>query len=292
MNRRSFIKSSAAATLGGLYLVNAGCAEGEEKSMDETMEAEAPATRRALERIGVQLYTVRSLMENDVAGTLEQVAAVGYDEVEFAGYFEHSPAEIRGLLDQFGLVAPAAHIGIDRLRNELDKVLEEAQTVGHRYVICPWLAEDQRTLDAYKGHAAFFNEVGEQCKAVGIQFAYHNHDFEFVPMDGRIPFDVLCEQTDPALVQIELDLFWIIHGGGDPMAFFERWPGRVPLVHVKDRTEDGVMTEVGAGDIDWPTIFGARALAGIRHYFVEHDQPAEGFASVAASYDYLSRLGT
>ena len=123
MNRRRFIKSSAAVTLGGLYLVNAGCAEGEEKSMDENSEAEAPATRHELDRVGVQLYTVRSLMENDVAGTLEQVAAVGYDEVEFAGYFEHSPAEIRGLLDQFGLAAPAAHIGIDRLRNELDKVL-------------------------------------------------------------------------------------------------------------------------------------------------------------------------
>ena len=126
----------------------------------------------------------------------------------------------------------------------------------------------------------------------GIQFAYHNHDFEFVPIDGQIPFDLLCEQTDPALVLIELDLFWIIHGGGDPMAFFERWPGRVPMVHVKDRTEEGVMTEVGAGDIDWPTIFGARALAGMRHYFVEHDQPAEGFTSVAASYVYLSGLGT
>ncbi len=291
MNRRTFIKSSAAATLGGIYLVNAtGCGEGEERPMEETMEVEAPATGRALERIGVQLYTVRSLMENDVAGTLEQVAAVGYDEVEFAGYFEHSPAEIRSLLDQFGLAAPAAHIGIDRLRNELGKVLEEAQTVGHRYVICPWLAEDQRTLDAYKGHAAFFNEVGAACKEAGIQFAYHNHDFEFEMTDGMMPYDLLLDETDADLVQMELDLYWITKGGHDPLAYFERYPGRFTLCHAKDMDDGQTIVPVGEGTIDFGRIFAQSEQAGLVHYFVEHDHPDDPMASIAASYNHLKEL--
>ncbi len=289
MNRRTFIKSSTAATLGGFYLVNAaGCGEGEERPMEET--AEALATGRALERIGVQLYTVRSLMENDVAGTLEQVAAIGYDEVEFAGYFEHSPAEIRGLLDQFGLVAPAAHIGIDRLHNELDKVLDEAQTVGPRYVICPWLAEDQRTLDAYKGHAVFFNEVGEACKEAGIQFAYHNHDFEFEETDGMMPYDLLLDETEVDLVQMEMDLYWIAKGGHDPLAYFERYPGRFTLCHAKDMDDGQTIVPVGEGTIDFGGIFAQSEQAGLVHYFVEHDHPDDPMASIAMSYAHLKAL--
>lgn len=243
--------------------------------------------------LGVQLYTLRREMAQSVDATLARVAEIGYSEVEFAGYFGRSPAEIRSGLAAAGLSSPAAHVDINAVIADWPHTLDVANTIGHRYLVVPSVPPEMRvSLDHWRAVADIFNRAGDEARRAGIQFAYHNHDFEFVSMDGRIPFDVLCEHTDPALVQIELDLFWIIHGGGDPMAFFERWPGRVPLVHVKDRTEDGVMTEVGAGDIDWPTIFGARVLAGIRHYFVEHDQPAEGFASVAASYDYLSRLGT
>lgn len=243
--------------------------------------------------LGVQLYTLRGEMAQSVDATLARVAEIGYSEVEFAGYFGRSPAEIRSGLAVAGLSSPAAHVDINAVIADWPHTLDIANTIGHRYLVVAFVPPEMRvSLDHWRAVADIFNRAADEARRAGIQFAYHNHDFEFVSMDGQIPFDVLCEHTDPALVQIELDLFWIIHGGGDPMAFFERWPGRVPLVHVKDRTEDGVMTEVGAGDIDWPTIFGARVLAGIRHYFVEHDQPAEGFASVAASYDYLSRLGT
>ncbi len=243
--------------------------------------------------LGVQLYTLRREMAKGVDATLARVAEIGYSEVEFAGYFGRSPAEIRSGLAAAGLSSPAAHVDINAVIADWPNTLDLATTIGHQYLVVAFVPNEMRvTLDHWRALADIFNRAADEARRAGIQFAYHNHDFEFAPIDGQIPFDLLCEQTDLALVQIELDLFWIIHGGGDPMAFFERWPGRVPMVHVKDRTEEGVMTEVGAGDIDWPTIFGARALAGMRHYFVEHDQPAEGFASVAASYDFLSRLGT
>lgn len=291
MNRRSFIKSSAAATLGGLYLVNAGCVDGEGKPMQETPSTtQTLAAVRALDRIGVQLYTVRGLMEKDVAGTLEQVAAAGYDEVEFAGYFDHSPAEIKGLLDQFGLTSPAVHVGLDILRDNLDAALEAAHTIGHEYVVCPWLAPNQRSFDAFKEHAAFFNEVGATCKEAGLQFAYHNHDFEFEATDGQLPYDVLLGETDADLVQMELDLFWITKGGQDPLAYFERYPGRFSLCHVKDMAAGEQMVSVGEGNIDFGAIFAQSEQAGLVHYFVEHDNPDDPIASITASYNYLKAL--
>jgi len=285
------MQSSALASLGGFYLFNAGCAEGEGRSMDE-----APATTEAvpmanmLERIGLQLYTVRGLMRDDVAGTLKQVADVGYKEVEFAGYFDHSPADIKGMLDELGLVSPAVHVGYDLLRDSLDGVLEAAKTIGHQYIVCPWLTPEQRAMDAYRQHAVFFNEVGAACKAAGIQFTYHNHDFEFEEMDGVIPYDVLLEETDPERVQMELDLFWITKGGHDPLAYFARYPGRFPLCHVKDMTAAGDMVAVGEGTIDFAAIFKQSEQAGLIHYFVEHDNPGDAIQSIQTSYAHLKAL--
>ena len=243
--------------------------------------------------LGLQLYTLRQEMTQSVDETLARVAAIGYREVEFAGYFGRSPAEIRQALGNAGLRSPAAHVDMNAMLMDWPSTLEAANTIGIQYLVVPSVPREMSlTLDHWRAVADMFNRGAAEARDAGIRFAYHNHAREFAPIDGRIPFDVLCEQTDPDLVDIELDLFWIVHGGGDPMAVFERWPGRVPLVHVKDRTEEGVMTEVGSGVIDWEEIFGARDVAGIRHYFVEHDEPLDGFESVAASFDYLSRLGT
>ena len=291
MNRRTFLKSSAVAGLGGLALFNAGCAESQDYAVEEATSEAAPAAR-ALERIGVQLYTVRSILENDFVAGIEQVAAIGYNEVEFAGYYDHSPADVRALLDRVGLTAPAVHVGIDILRDNLDGVLEAAQIVGHQYVVCPYLAEDQRTLDHYKQHAAFFNEVGQKCKEAGIQFAYHNHDFEFFETDGQIPFDVLLAETDAGLVKMELDLFWIKKGGHDALTYFQNHPGRFPLCHVKDMAGDaeGTMTPVGKGTIDFGSIFAQSEQAGLVHYFVEHDHPDDPMQSITDGYAHLKAL--
>lgn len=242
--------------------------------------------------VGLQLYTVRDEMEKDVGGTIARVAADGYKEVEFAGYFKKTPAEIRAMLDHNGLTSPSAHIsaaGPDAWHEALDA----AHVIGHQYVVVPWIPVEQRTgLDGFKKIAAHFNQLAEQAKAAGLQFAYHNHDFEFVPTEGKLPYDVLLAETDPKLVQMEMDLYWITKGGQDPLAYFARWPGRFPMVHVKDSMgpPDNKMADVGAGTIDWKRIFGKEQQAGIKHFFVEYDNPPDAFASIKASCDYLKRL--
>ena len=244
-----------------------------------------------LRPLGVQLYTVRSEMENGVEPTLERVAAIGYEEVEFAGYFGHSPAEVRGMLARTGLRSPATHIQAAFEADAWARILDDANKVGHEYVVVPSIPQSMRAdLDGWRRTAEAMTDAGERARAAGLQYAYHNHDFEFVEMDGRVAFDVFCEESDPDLVQIELDLFWIIHGGGDPVAFFSRWPGRVPLVHVKDRTDAGGMVDVGAGVIDWVDIFQHIDEAGIKHFLVEHDRPDGPFRSIEASYRYLNEL--
>ncbi|HYR98173.1 MAG TPA: sugar phosphate isomerase/epimerase, partial [Gemmatimonadales bacterium] len=171
--------------------------------------------------------------------------------------------------------------------------LDAAPVIGHRYLVLAWIpAEERHTLDDYKRWAERLNRAGTEAKAAGLQFAYHNHDFEFAPLDGKLPYDVLLAETDPKLVQLEVDLYWITKGGQDPLAYFARWPGRFPMVHVKDSAgpPDHRMVAVGAGKIDFKKIFAQSDQAGIKHYFVEHDDPADPFASIRASCEYLKQL--
>jgi sugar phosphate isomerase/epimerase len=229
-------------------------------------------------------------MAADVRATLAQVADVGYGEVEFAGYFGHTPAEVRAWLDAVGLTAPAAHVPFDVVDGWGDWI-EIAQVLGHHYLVIPWIPQDRReSLDDYRRVAQEFNELGAAAHDAGLQLAYHNHAFEFTTLEGRTPFDVLLEETDPDLVQIELDLFWTVEGGGDPLDYFVRYPGRFPLVHVKDRTAAGEMVDVGQGIIDFPAIFASSKEAGIKHYFVEHDQPEDSLASIRESHAVLNEL--
>jgi sugar phosphate isomerase/epimerase len=278
-DRRSFIQLLGAAAVGQM-----GHPRG---------PSPKPRTPlRKLDRIGLQLYTVRDEMKKDVEGTIAKVAAAGYNEVEFAGYFGKSPADVRAILDRNGLTAPSAHIGaIDP--DKWPQALDAARVIGHRYVVVPWIPEGDRTgVDGFKKIAAHFNKAAEQARAAGLQFAYHNHDFEFVPTGGQLPYDILLADTDPKLVQMEMDLYWITKAGQDPLKYFARWPGRFPMVHVKDSMgpPDQKMADVGAGKIDWKRIFGREDQAGIKHFFVEHDQPADPFASIRASCEYLKKL--
>lgn len=257
-----------------------------------------PATRRSpglagltkLGPIGVQLYSVREEMKRDFSGTLLHVAQIGYKEVEFAGYFGHSPQDISSLLKQNGLTAPSAHIGFPVLGAEWDKIIADALVVGHRYLVCPWIDDKYRTLDGYKQVAELFNRAGERAKSAGIQFGYHNHMFEFTPVGGQIPYDLLIAQTDAGLVAMEMDVYWLRNGGRDPLDYFARYPGRFPLLHIKDMDAAKNIVDVGKGLIDWKTILGRRALAGTKHIFVEHDEPKDPFASIRDSYAYLQAL--
>jgi len=250
------------------------------------------AYRARVDKVGLQLYTVRDQMKADFEGTLARVAEIGYKEVEFAGYFDHSPADVRAILARHGLSAPSTHIG-DISPEAWKASLDAAHTIGHEYIVVPWIPQEKRmTLDGWKQVAGDFNRAAAAARDAGIQFAYHNHDFEFPKVDGQVPYDVLLQNTDPKLVQLEIDLYWITKAGQDPLEYFARWPGRVPLVHVKDSAgvPENKMVDVGQGKIDWKRIFAKRDQAGIKHFFVEHDQPPQPFEDIATSYRYLKGL--
>ncbi len=244
-----------------------------------------------LQRIGLQLYTIRGEAEKDLDGALARVAKIGYDDVEFAGYYGHAPADVHAMLDRHRLLAPAAHVPLQRLRTELDKVLEEARVVGHRYIVCPYIDEKERTPDGFADVAVALNRAGAALRAQGLTLAYHNHDFEFTPLpDGRKPYDVLLNLTEPDVVDMEMDLFWATKGGADPLAYFKEWPGRFTMFHIKDMDAAGNMVDVGKGKIDFARILAARVKAGMVYTFVEHDQPADPWASITDSYNYLKKL--
>jgi len=294
MNRRTFIETSLAT---GILA---------------SLPSKAFAAMHQIDKVGLQLYTVRDAMKKDFAGTVAKVAATGYKEVEFAGLFDHSAADVRAILDKNGLTAPSSHVGYDVVEKQWPETIAAARTIGQSYIVCPWIDEKiRKSPDGWKRVADFFNKAGETSKASGIQFGYHNHTFEFEPdpnLGGKLPYDFLLENTDPKLVIMEMDLCWISVTGQDPVAYFKRYPGRFPLVHVKDvkkmpkvtpgKTDEFLntdfekheMTEPGSGVIDWKRIFAHADEAGIKHFFVEHDNPTDPFASIEASYKYLAAL--
>jgi sugar phosphate isomerase/epimerase len=278
-------------------------------TMGSALLAARYAAAASIERIGVQLYTVRTDLEKDFEGTIAKVAATGYKEVEFAGYFGHTPQQVRDIVRARGLTAPSAHVDYPSLApDKLPAVLEAAHTIGHEYLVNPWIDETVRKQpDIWKRAADVYNKAGEASRKAGIQFAYHNHNFEFSPVDGELPFDTLLQRCDPSLVKMELDLCWIAAAGKDPLDYFHRYPGRFPLVHVKGLSKIPAaiasggpvpipevlpsVTDVGHNDvIDWTRIFARSKEAGITHYFVEHDLPKDPFESLKTSYAYLKAL--
>jgi sugar phosphate isomerase/epimerase len=287
MNRRTFIGNSVAATVAASRL------------------SWAAETVHKIDRIGMQLYTVRDAMKVDFDGTLAKVVAIGYREVEFAGYFGHAPKDVRAMLDKHKLVSPSEHVPYADVQDKWQQTLDAAHVVGQKHVVCPSIDEKQRNEPGgWKRAFELFNRAGEASQKAAIQFAYHNHTFEFEPsveLGGKLPYDVMLAETDPKLVKMEMDLCWITLGGQDPLTYFDKYPGRFPMVHVKDWTKgengkmsekekQGHMADVGAGAIDWKRIFAQSNKAGIKHYFVEHDEPKSPFDSLRNSYKYLHDL--
>ena len=290
MNRRAFLGTATTLSAATLLSSRVGWAAGDHK----------------IDRIGVQLYSVRDLMQNNFESTVAKVAQIGYKEVEFAGYFGRTGQQVRAVLDKNGLSAPGTHVQYDELDEKFPSVIDMSKAIGIEYIICPWIPEDVRkSPDVWKKAAEKFNRCGEQSKKAGMQFGYHNHWFEFLPVNGKLPYDELLKDCDPNLVKMEMDLCWITVAGSDPVKYFEKYPGRFPLVHVKDMkklpkvTKGGSqdfgsslkdMTSVGDGIIDWKRIFSYSDKAGIKHYIVEHDKPSDPMASITASYQYLRDL--
>jgi sugar phosphate isomerase/epimerase len=253
--------------------------------------ASAPLPTRKLDRIGIQLYTLRKQANTDLAGVLADISRIGYKEVEFAGYYKHPATEIRDLLKQHGLTAPSAHIAIDLIETQPTQTFEDARIIGHEWITVPSLPRGKPTTAAdWQRIAAQFNRVATQVKAAGFRFAFHNHN-DIVRKTGDVwPIDILMKETDPALVAFQMDIYWVVNGGADPIELLARYPGRFKMLHVKDghRPPGDIQTDVGTGTIDFKSIF-ARAR-GIEHYFVESDSAVDPMAFAAASYKYLLRL--
>ncbi|QQE80522.1 sugar phosphate isomerase/epimerase [Alicyclobacillus sp. SO9] len=246
-------------------------------------------------KLGLQLYTLRDMMEQDFTGVLKKVSDIGYQGVEFAGYGGLSATELRKVIDDLGLEGVSSHVQLHELENNLDKVLEDAQELGLSYIVCPVLPETMREgADNYRKLAGLFEQVGDKAARVGIKFAYHNHAFEFTELDGQFALDALYAWTDPKLVQAELDIYWIEYAGQSAAQYIKRYAERTELLHVKDMTNDDerFFAEVGTGQLDIPSILSAAQAAKVEWYLVEQDiSRRDPLESIQISYRYLTGMG-
>ncbi|MXO06925.1 sugar phosphate isomerase/epimerase [Flavobacterium sp. HBTb2-11-1] len=255
--------------------------------------------------IGLQLYTLRDELPKDVKGTLEKVAKAGYTTVETYGFsikdqfWGLTPKELKKILDDNGLKAVSGHYNLgsflyDGNTAELISAIEAAKVLKNEFLTVPWIDEPfRRSIEDYKKIAARVNEAAKMCKKAGLKLAYHNHDFEFKKYDGVTGYEILLKETDKDLVYFELDLYWVVHSGNDPLKLFKENPGRFKMWHVKDkdRNNNDLNTEIGAGTIDFRPFFAAAKQSGMVHFFVEQENNfvSNSFDSIKTSCDFISK---
>lgn len=225
-------------------------------------------------KLGVQLYTLRSQFEQDVPATLNSLAAMGLQYVELAGTYGLAAREFRAMLDGEGLEAVGAHVGLDALRGSLWETLEDARVLGCRFIVLPWIAAEEYA-PGWEAVGRSLGEIGRQVVSAGFGFAYHNHAFELVDDGGRSGLETLFASCDPEAVQAEIDVAWVYHAGYDPTVTVRDLAGRVPLVHLKDFTDDPEALDIaaGQGSLDWEAILAACASSGVEYGFIELDHP-------------------
>lgn len=273
MKRREFVESTGMLSLGGLMALNAS--SNLFGSLSKNKE------------IGIQLYTVRDAMTADPKGTLKTLASLGYTDVECAGYHEGkfygmSLEEFKLVLNDLGLTMNSGHTLTGNMKkeqtrtmiNNWDAACEDFSNIGMKSIVLAYLFDfERKTLSDYNKIIELLNKCGEIAHVYGLQMAYHNHDFEFMNLEGKIPYDVMLEETDRNLVKYELDLYWVAKANKDAVTYFNNHPGRFPLWHVKDmdNTPDKFFTEVGKGVIDWKALFKHTGTAGMQRFYVEQD---------------------
>lgn len=239
--------------------------------------------------IGLQLYTLRKPFAADPLGALRRIRQTGYDAVEFAAPLGSDFAGFAACMQEIGLDCPSAHVGLADMADRPDAVLAMAETLGCRYLVMPYVMPDERD---WKAVITTLDAFARRARGQGLRLAYHHHDFEFEAADGVRPFDRLVSETDPEVVDFELDVYWLKKGGEEPRAFIEAMTGRVRLLHLKDMAPDGGMADVGSGTFDFAGLLAAGDAAGVEHCFVEHDFPPSPYwPSVEASLAHLRTLG-
>ncbi|MEE4174204.1 MAG: sugar phosphate isomerase/epimerase [Xanthomonadales bacterium] len=288
LNRRSFIGTAAAAGAGAA--LSLAPAAGLARSSGPAGDSARTPTGKAPRVPGIQLYTLRGSMAENADATLTAVAAMGYGAVEFAGLHGNSARALRSRLDDLGLDAPAGHVDPHALKADPGPLIEDAVTLGHRYLVVAWLAEEFRqTADDYRGWADVLNRAGEAAKDAGIRMAYHNHEFEFETLDGEMPQRILLAETDPSLVDFELDFYWVTKAELEIADVLAWAPERFTLAHIKDMDTEGNITDVGTGTIDFAGLLNSEHGRHIIHPFVEHDHPPDAFRTAAVGRWNLSR---
>ncbi|HET9053349.1 MAG TPA: sugar phosphate isomerase/epimerase [Cyclobacteriaceae bacterium] len=292
MNRRTFIERSALAA-GGLALASLpGCSSS------------ATAVNKP---IGIQLYTLREIFEKDVMGTLKLVADTGFKEVEAYGYdngkiFGIAYADFAAEVKRLGMRVVSGHYGTGQSTpekagtpvNEWERTVNDAKAAGQQYTTIAWLDQSEwNTSDALKRTCEILNKAGEITKKYDIRMAYHNHAFEFGKVEGEVVYDVMLKELDPSLVTMELDIYWIVFAGHDPLTYFRNHPGRFELWHVKDmdKTDRNKNSDVGSGTIDFKPLFAAAGQSGMKHFFLEQEYFAgPPDKSIANGYSYLKDI--
>lgn len=244
-----------------------------------------------MEKIGLQLYSINELTQKDFLGTLRKVGEIGYDGVEFAGYFNTPAKVLKKALEEYGLLPAGSHIGIEELRSNLDKAIDYSLEIGNNIIICPYLPEPMRnSTDAYKRTADLFNAIGERCRKQGITFGYHNHEYVFEKFDGEYGLDLLVKYTEPGLVDIQLDTFWAEYCGLRSVDFMRKYKERCSLLHIKDMksSEEKVNTEIGKGIMDFREIVELGKEYKVKWFTIEQEEfEIPLLESIRISLEYL-----
>jgi sugar phosphate isomerase/epimerase len=247
-----------------------------------------------MDPIALQLYSIKELTQTDLIGTLEKVANLGYDGVEFAGYFGTPAKDLKKALNGLGLRAAGSHVGMDELKHNLNQAIEYLLEIETPYMICPGIPEAMRgSADDYKRTADLFNTIGQRCKENGIQFGYHNHDFEFMQFEGEYGLDLLVQNTESELLFVELDTYWVEYSGLKSLDFIEKYKERCRILHIKDMKSltDKRSTEIGAGIMDFKTIISAGQKQGVLWYTIEQEAfEIDQLRSIEQSIKYLRTI--
>ncbi|MCX7772061.1 MAG: sugar phosphate isomerase/epimerase [Clostridia bacterium] len=243
-------------------------------------------------KIGIQMYTLRDLTEKDFKGTVEKVAAIGYEGIELAGYGGLSSDEMKALLQRIGLKALGSHVGMDRLKEHLDEEIAYNKAIGSTYLVCPYM--EYKSQEQFRETATILNEIGEKVKTHGLQLCYHNHAQEFQQFGDLFGLDILFNETSSDNLQAEIDTYWVQFAGHDPVAYLKKYKSRCPLLHQKDMADDEKKSfcEVGNGIMDIPAIIEAAGEIGVEWFIVEQDScQRPPLDSIKMSYEYLKKNG-